>query len=483
MLVDGNEVHNSMNYDLCIVGSGAAGITLAREFLNSKFSVALIESGGMEVEREAKFLNDGQTSESIPASLNYLRNSRVRAFGGTTNIWTGWTRPLDDMDFEKRKWVADSGWPFSAKELLPFYERAAEICQVKTFNNETIPGMFEQSSKLVSRLFHFSPPTRFGSVYRKELEESKNVSVLFNSSVTKLITDKSRRHLREVEVKTLSDIRYTVRAKVFVIACGGIENSRLLLLSGLGNRFDTVGRYFMEHPHLNMAHGFQYARSNIKSYFRANEVRAFLSPTRRLQEEKEILNFAIIIHRTHDITPQESRLMKHIRKNASQIELSKTRIELRVEQQPHSENRVILSDKSDKFGNPLPKLNWKINSSEIVTASEGLKVFGNELGANGVGRVKYLKEHFERAGYEPSNTEEGWMALWHHHMGGTRMHEQAIRGVVDPNCKVHGMTNLFVAGSSVFPSGFANPTLTIVALAARLGDHLKIQLPRMGSHA
>jgi choline dehydrogenase-like flavoprotein len=157
MLVDGNEVHNSMNYDLCIVGSGAAGITLARDFLNSKFSVALIESGGMEVEREATFLNDGQTSESIPASLDYLRNSRVRAFGGTTNIWTGWTRPLDDMDFEKRKWVADSGWPFSAKELLPFYERAAEICQVKKFNNETIPGMFEQSFK-ARRFVSFQSP-------------------------------------------------------------------------------------------------------------------------------------------------------------------------------------------------------------------------------------------------------------------------------------------------------------------------------------
>jgi choline dehydrogenase-like flavoprotein len=218
-------------------------------------------------------------------------------------------------------------------------------------------------------------------------------------------------------------------------------------------------------------------------HFRANEVRAFLSPTRRLQEEKEILNFAIIIHRTHDITPQESRLMKHIRKNASpsQIELSKTRIELRVEQQPHSENRVILSDKSDKFGNPLPKAKLENQFPvKLRRRVEGFKVFGNEFGANGVGRVKYLKENFERAGYEPANTEEGWMALWHHHIGGTRMHEQAERGVVDPNCKVHGMTNLFVAGSSVFPtSGFANPTLTIVALAARLGDHLKIQLPRM----
>jgi choline dehydrogenase-like flavoprotein len=214
-----------------------------------------------------------------------------------------------------------------------------------------------------------------------------------------------------------------------------------------------------------------------------HEVRKILSPTQSLQEERRILNFAVLIRRkAPPLTDEDSLLARLI--GITKRELRKSRVELRVEQAPDPENRVVLSDRKDRFGNSLPKLVWKMNPIDLLTAREGLRIFANELGANDLGRVKSLRDNFERHSPEPPDFGTGCLTLWHHHMGGTRMHADPRRGVVDSDCKVHGVANLYIAGSSVFPtSGFANPTLTIVALATRLADEVKARLTRLGNHA
>jgi choline dehydrogenase-like flavoprotein len=501
MLVDGRKVSGPMEYDLCIIGAGAAGITIAREFVDSRVTVGLVESGGLEPDLETLSLYEGETSEAIPSSFQYLTTSRVRYFGGTTNVWNGWTRPLDPLDFRPRKWVGDSGWPMDRDDLAEFYERAARICQVPGFRYEANQAeeqdrLLDRSSKFVTKLFHYSPPTRFGNVYRKELNDSKNVSVHLHANVTDLRLDQTGKFMKEVEIRTISGRRYSVRAKAFIIACGGIENARLLLSSrdvqkhGVGNQFDMVGRYFMDHPVILMADAVLDASRNLGPYIDRfahhslnHKVRKILSPTQSLQEERRILNFAVLIRRKAPPLTDEDSLLARLIGNTKR-ELRKTRVELRVEQAPDPENRVVLSDRKDRFGNSLPKLVWKLNPIDLFTAREGLRIFANELGANDLGRVKSLRDNFERHSHEPPDLGSGCLTLWHHHMGGTRMHADPRRGVVDSDCKVHGVANLYVAGSSVFPtSGFANPTLTIVALATRLADEVKAQLTRLGNHA
>src|SRR5438034_4639821 len=182
----------TLKYQVCIIGAGAAGITLAKEFHNSGITVGLIESGGLEPDA-TQLLAEGETSEeTIPNRLRYLGTSRTRYFGGTTNVWTGWCRPLDRLDYEKREWVPYSGWPISRSEVEPFYERATSYCQIPSFDYSTDQreleeriNIFTQPTQLRSRLFHMGPPTRFGMRYREEILESRNVTVLLHANVTR----------------------------------------------------------------------------------------------------------------------------------------------------------------------------------------------------------------------------------------------------------------------------------------------------------
>jgi len=177
MLIDVKNLSSDFNlsFDICILGAGAAGITLARELAKHPFKVGLVESGGFEPDR-AQELYDGETSGSIPDELRYLIASRMRWFGGTTNIWTGWCRPLDKLDFETRPWVNHSGWPISQAELEPFYERATDLCEIDSFHytpeqsaSEESTNWLRSDANLRSRFFHFSPPTRFETLYRSQL--------------------------------------------------------------------------------------------------------------------------------------------------------------------------------------------------------------------------------------------------------------------------------------------------------------------------
>src|SRR3989442_12313117 len=230
--------------DLCIVGAGAAGITIARELADSKLSVLLLESGGLQLDSHTQDLYSGENSgRPYP-----IRDSRLRYFGGATNHWWGWCRPLDQIDFEEREGLRHSGWPLSRAELDPYYARAQRICQLGPFRYDTAfwaetIGIkpFSLGGRVDSAILQFSPPTRFGEVYRNDLRRSTNVRVLLNANLVGLELAPGSAVVRRARVATLAGKRFAIRVRQLVLAAGAIENARLLLASndvqraGIGN--------------------------------------------------------------------------------------------------------------------------------------------------------------------------------------------------------------------------------------------------------
>jgi choline dehydrogenase-like flavoprotein len=519
--------------ELCIVGAGAAGITLAREFIGSSVNVCVLESGDLEFDWQTQSLYEGAN-----VGLPYFDLSvcQIRYFGGNTNAWGGWCRPLDPIDLERRPWVSNSGWPFPAEELRPYYRRAHGLCQIPNDDYDAGRAVEEighpyatilpfDPRKLETSIYRFSQPTRFGQAYREALRKAENVRCYFNANVLKIKTTQDATSVTELTVGCLTGTRFAVAAKHFVLAAGGIENARLLLLSndvapgGVGNQHDLVGRYFMEHPHTKRA---LIARSRaIPSAlyglsFRDRALSARLSLPAALQEREELLNYSGNIHPVYfghgtkgwlafrklvlsvdpgrrsdpyvrfppygrrglslrevfDVVRQFDRVtlaafLQYFQPNRF---ISGFVLESKSEQAPNPDSRVMLDHKRDAFGLNRVKLDWRMLPVDRRTVVRAETIIEDELRRLGIGMLAPL-DPTEIEGW-PANLEGGW-----HQIGTTRADNDPKRGVVDAQGRVHGVANLFVAGSSVFPTaGAAPPTLTIVAMALRLADHLRHRL-------
>jgi choline dehydrogenase-like flavoprotein len=437
--------------------------------------------------------------------------------------------PLNEIDFTRRAWVPYSGWPISYSDMEPHYIRAQELCAVPSFNYDIESVGFNPDAlqpfgqdELVQRLWHFGTPTRFGTLYRRQLELAKNIRVILHANVTELETDDSDTIVTGAKIATLDGKRSVVRAKVFVLASGGLEVPRLLLQSrttagiGLGNRHDLVGRFFMEHPHIEIASVVLNGdRSWVKKYqlqrLGRRVVRPHLCLPEQKQRELELVNCSCSI----DIPDEEKTgygALRRIKKNimdpfengsilrdlacmiANPLDLAfglytklskamyiphppvprEIRLYVRAEQIPDPESRVTLSEKRDLLGLNQIRLDWRLNAEDKRSIRIMSQILVSEFERLGLGEVSPRPWLQVDDGGWPDDLRGG-----PHHMGTTRMDASPTRGVVDQNCRVHGTRNLFIAGSAVFPtSGYANPTLTLVALSVRLGEHLKREFAR-----
>ncbi|GFE69591.1 GMC oxidoreductase [Chroococcus sp. FPU101] len=519
--------------DICIVGAGAAGITLAREFINQPEQVCLLESGGFEHEETTQDLYAGK---NIGDAYFPLKETRSRSLGGSTNLWGGWSRPLDDIDFQDRPWMNYSSWPITKTELIPYYERAQEVSGLGSFAYNfsywkdalLILGCHCPNFKedIETNIWQIIPPNRlrFGEVYRNELEQAKNVTTYLHANVLEIETNDSAREVQQLRIGCLNGKKFTVQAKVFILAVGGIENPRLLLASnqvqknGLGNQHDLVGRFFMEHPYLNSGKIYfaqppiLYTQQNIQ--IGKTFLATALGLSEKRQESEQVLNFSTRLlsvlpdwveainslkyklQRKHEAIHQAFPSITEIcryKSNTSVLEDLKTIItnldqvsarayhklfnksfysgqsnfyetHLIAEQEPNPDSRITLSSERDQLGMNRTQLDWRLSSLDKYTIKRSQQILADELARSGLGQL------------EIEESDEIWSKVQgsYHHMGTTRMSLNPKQGVVDENCLVHGISNLYVAGSSVFPtSGLSNPTLTIVALAIRLADHLK----------
>ena len=238
MLIDGRTLppDHLLDCDLCIIGGGAAGITLASAFAGGRdVDVCLVESGGFDFAADVQELYRG---EAVGAPYEAY-DTRLRYFGGSTNHWGGYCLPLDDLDFEIRPWVPYSGWPLGRADLAPYYEMASDLCQIGGLDTAPsawaerlgLPVLDLDGSGLRNLVFQVSPPTRFGEAYRASLLTADNLKICLYSNVIGFHRPAGGSVVERIRVATLAGGRFAVRARCFVLACGGIENARLLLCS------------------------------------------------------------------------------------------------------------------------------------------------------------------------------------------------------------------------------------------------------------
>ncbi len=511
MFVDARTVPDGsrVEADVCIIGAGAAGITVARALRAGPWRVALLESGGFSPDAVTQSLSAGSAPDQPYFPLD---ESRTRCFGGTTHQWTGECRPLEALDFEERDWVPGSGWPFRFVDLLPFYQRAQSLCELGPFTYDAAdwPGMSARllaldDERVLTRTLHYSPPTRFGRTYRAEIGRAGTVVAYLGANVVQLETPAPPTRVTGVRVATLSGSAFRVAARLVVLAAGGIENARLLLMSnevqaaGLGNDHDVVGRYFMEHLYLDRAATIEAPQGRIDELYTfghrvaRRRVRGILALAPQIQRRERLTNVCAVVDedpprfappswgslldalrdgrvieraRTFVRNSTERRARGARRDRSTDLHLVKHV----MEQAPNPESRVVLGPDTDRLGCPRVILRWRLGALDKHTAHRAHEILAEELERNGIGR--FASTIGRESDPWPSTLRGG-----RHHMGTTRMHPDPRHGVVDADGRVHGMANLYVAGSSVFPtSGTANPTLTIVALALRLADHLRRRL-------
>ena len=516
MIIDANEIETgiSIECDLCIIGAGAAGITIARELDGTGLNVWLLESGGFDFEQDTQDLYKGT---STGHSYFPLDKTRLRYLGGTTNHWTGMCRPLDAIDFVSREWIPDSGWPFDREHLMPWYQRAQSVCELEKFGynaNQWLPdGQRELAFKagtFKTQVYQSSAPTRFGAVYRQQLETSQNITVCLHANVTHLQASHATGLLQSIRIETLGGHRFMIKPQKCILACGAIENARLLLVSndinseGLGNDYGKVGRYFMDHlvltrsgslmtttglvpamyynPYhlrqrkplfltvlLDQAAQQQHRVANYSAMFfqalLSKGVKSYRRITRKLSRDEEVNDWwQHIGNILGDVDEVASKVYyDHLTEKPAPLQLD---FYNQWEQVPDPGNRITLDRSRDALGMQRVKIKWQLSEMDRRTLFTAQKLMALEAGRAGLGRV--------RPGISENDPLPETVRGDNHQMGTTRMHNNPALGVVDADCCMHSVRNVYLAGGSVFPTcGSTNPTLTVVALALRLADHIK----------
>lgn len=529
MLIAAAEVDDGreLTADVCVVGGGPAGLTVASRLADTGLTVLLLEAGAA-----APPPGGADITSTRSVGLPYpLLASRARGLGGSSLRWDIVTpagspfvrlRELDELDFEQRTTPPVPGWPFSKAHLDRYYAAAWEVFGLSRpdpAREQVLAGPVE------SRTFSFGPASTFTTRLPAALAAHAHVTVLTDALVTDIRSDERSGRVSGLRCRTSQGRTLTATADRYVLAAGGLENARLLLASrssqpvGLGNAHDHVGRYFMEHPHYasavlvpgdgRLARDPQ-AWDLLASRGRAEQRKYAVAPD--VVRAEGLLNAAFYLAPRSWTKPvpvaggrldeQGMRAVHQVRGELFGRRLPSWEATVRLagsspalgrsalrqlvaqraqrsgrpsrwqpmftvavmaEQEPLSGSRLRLTDVPDEAGVPQALLDWRTGPTDAQSMRRSQALVGTALQEAYGGTVHSLLD----------GVELPHLGVGYHHMGTTRMAPAAVDGVVDPDCRVHGVDNLYLAGSSVFPTGgFANPTLTVVALAVRLAEHL-----------
>jgi choline dehydrogenase-like flavoprotein len=507
--------------DVCIVGAGAAGIALAVELSRTPLKVVVLDTGELTPNRASRPIHQVLPGPEVTLGVD---ESRRFAFGGNTNYWYGNCRPLDDADFTRRDWIPDSGWPLASGELRSYYERAQTLCGLGGWRwyDEAVcrphlrRATLLKSSVLDTRIVQVTPEFSFATLHGNTLADASNVTVLLGIEGVRLHA--RGRQVIEVEARQSDGTRAAITADRFVLSAGGVENPRILLasndlLNGPGTGASVVGKYFQEH----LYYQFETELTDHVPSFRPSKVHLYnagfgrdLAELRDYRHQvgdatiwsqlilsqvvardlklpglalwfrpsfrgtpAELTALRAALGRPADLPAAAVHVLRHPILNAACTwrkfrghadPAGKVTLVAQFEQVPDRSNRVDLMPLADALGRQGVRLRSRFATPLRAAHAQALRIAGDELGLDG----RHLAQAME------AKYMAGDFGFFWHHMGTTRMGDDPETSVVDRNCKVHGLTNLFIAGSSVFPTtGTAGPTLTIVALAIRLADHLR----------
>ncbi len=547
MIIDSHDLPDgqTLQAELCIIGAGAAGIAMAREFAGTHTDVLLLEAGGRADESDTQALYAGSVADTRLHSPP--DRYRERRFGGTTTIWGGRCMPFDAIDFEARDYVPNSGWPLAREALLPYYARANPLCEAgefsytaeEAFSRPTRPIIdgFASAHFTADTLERFSCPTDFGSRYGHKLEAAANVRTVLHANVTAVRLNAAGHLVDHVIVRNLRGKSFTVRAANFVLATGGLEVARLLLASrdiqhdGIGNQHGVVGRYYMCHlagtigairidkPPSAVWHGYEISDEGIycrrrfalreatqRSLKIGNFIARLHHPRISIPEHRNAVLSLLFLAQL--FIPYEYRVrlagagsigwaawLRHLRNVAlgsadaagfawhmlrdrklaarkfpTIIIHSKANLyslDFHAEQQPNPSSRVSLGTELDALGMPRLHVDWRYTPGDVDTVSRSVALLAADFREQRIGTFDYDPDSVEA-----EMTRYG--AFGGHHIGTARMGRDPRSSVVNSDCRLHDVANLFIASSATFPtSSQANPTLTVVAFALRLSAHLK----------
>jgi choline dehydrogenase-like flavoprotein len=543
MSLENLDAGSTLESTVCIVGAGAAGITLACELDGSPFKVLLIEAGGLKSDRSTPADYGGTAAAPHPDPSQFRRF----VFGGTTEIWGGRCVPLEPIDFERRDYIANSGWPIGYDEVARFYPRALGYCDAGQFDFSapssiahappTIAGFDGAGIVETDAIERYSLPTDFGRRYRQRIEHSANITALLDARCLALKKKRGEDRIEAIELIDRAGRKGLVRAQVFVLSVGGIETPRLLLASdpagcGLGNRTDRLGRFYACHFEncigTLMPHGttvaFDFEKTMDGVYCRRK-----LQFSRDAQAKHRLLNMAFRLHfpeysdATHGsavmsaiylakstLIPEYRNILRHGAETPASPAGSHLRnvitglpklakfgvdwlflrqlarrklpytlvsnangsfpLEFNSEQIPLERSRVRLIDQTDRHGLRRVHVDWFVSEEDVESAYRGYLLLQEIIGRTSSCRIEFDEQQL-RSRLRHS------VPLGGHHIGTARMAATPKDGVVDRDCAVFELPNLYIASSAVFcTSGHANPTLTIVALAIRLAELLKAKL-------
>jgi hypothetical protein len=541
---------NDQLFDVCIVGAGPAGITASLELEDSGLKILLVDSGTSNSNSQVQSNSDA----IIKNTLNHApMHEAIRAqLGGTSSIWGGRCVPLDSTDFQVRDYMKNSGWPISFDEINKYYPSACtySLCGKPNFssllnatklNGGLTPSM-KDGNVLSSSLERWSLPVNFWINYQSRLKDSSSISVLTGFSCTKINFKKIKNHVSSIYVKNLQGSRKKICAKYYIVACGGLETTRLLLDSdklhkkGVGNKSGLLGKFYMGHISGKIA-SIQFTKDidrvsyNFEKDYDGVYCKKRLTISESEQNKSQLLNFSAWIdhplmgnHRHGSgflslaylalCTPFFGRLLapdaiiryakesnpdnsytKHVKnifldfhrlifiipvfmwkKFAKKRKLPGLQIFSRsgsyplhyhAEHSPNKKSKVSLSNEKDDLGRRRLLIDFNYSDTDVDSVIKNHQIIDDYLRSNKLGYLKYdMKDLNKRVFFQ---ARDGF-----HQIGTTRMSKEAHDGVVDLNCRVHGVENLYVSSSSVFPtSGQANPTLTIVALSIRVAHTMK----------
>lgn len=511
---------------VCIVGTGPVGLSVASVLARAGVETLLLEAADPAVPR-----GDLETVQST--GLPYrAADHRGRGLGGGSLMWNIQTPvgspylrlwEMDELDFEARPGVRDVGWPISRSDLHPFYRDAWHLFGVPPFDPAAVEA---EEDGLDLLLFRFGPAAAFTEQVPAALTASGYVRIVTGAVVTEVRTDGDAGTVSSLRCVTPSGAALIVEADVHVLTAGAIENARLLLASrsnhsrGVGNAHDHLGRYFMEHPHYDsgivvptdhrlvdpstwdvhersglavqrkyklpralmvserlLATAF-YLRprpaSSVVSFDATGDVdlnrtealRRWMHALRRLRLPARpwstVRDAVAALPRGLAQAAAQNRAHRAVRSGRLTSRPPLMTVRAMTEQVPNRLSRVSLTGELDRFGVPVAELHWRLTDIDLRSMARSQALAGPRLAAVlGAPACSVLNGAGTR------------VVGGSHQMGTTRMTTSPRDGVVDVDCRVHGMSNLYVSGASVFPTvGMANPTLTAVALGLRLGVHL-----------
>ncbi len=482
----------SGRFDIAVAGAGPAGQVVARRCAEAGKRVLLLEGGALEYTGESQELYVG---EELGVGYRGLTGSRLRYFGGSTNHWGGRCRPLDRHDFDVREDVPLTGWPISYDEVAQYLPEACDILNIGLFNEDRTP--VEGSETLVESYFRWSleapfaqvfdgAPVRFDLVWRDWFEASDAVTTVVNANVTAVEMDAAADRVTGFVVQGYDGRRVEIAADHYVVAMGGVENVRLLLNENrrhqnrLGNQGGMVGRCWMEHPHQN---GGVYVITErlhshldrwdlmVDSIYARQKNESIVAPTTAFMRDANIMNAGLRLRRPNRRPLSEEEIagapfIRDLKYGEDYYRVGV--IYMAWEQAPNPDSKLVLTEEKDPLGMYRVGHDWRLLDIDFRTPRACLREVAKMLIRTGLGRLRLDDEMLL-----PGLPDDGGMNGGNHHMGGARMSATPETGVVDGDCKVHGVDNLYVAGSAVYPTGgHANPTVNIVQLALRLAKHL-----------